>query len=60
MFDWLKAIFGLTDCRRCKFRRMWGLYCGFRGKTSLGLKSSAWKKFGCWYYIDKYEEGGAK
>ena len=67
MFDWLKALFGLSNCRRCKFRRMWGLYCGFKYKKSLRLKSSAWNKYGCWHYVDvadtrgePYEEGGAK
>lgn len=59
MFDLIKTLLGLTNCRRCKFRRMWGLYCGFKCKRSLHLKSSAWKQYGCWYYVDK-DDGGAK
>ncbi len=50
MFDAIKRILGRNTCRGCLNRRLGGLYCGFRGNST--LKPSAWQKDGCWLYID--------
>lgn len=49
MFDWIKRLLGLTDCKGCVYRRFWGLYCGKRGGM---LPHSAWQKFGCWHFVN--------
>ena len=46
----LKNILGLSTCRGCVFRRLGGLYCGCR--NWIILRPSAWKKYGCWHYVD--------
>lgn len=52
MFDWIKRLLGLTDCRGCVYRRCWGLCCGKRGGI---LLHSAWQRYGCWHYAEDEE-----
>lgn len=54
MFDWIKRLLGLTDCKGCVYRRCWGLYCGKRGGI---LPHSAWQRYGCWHYAEVEDKG---
>ena len=51
MFDWIKRVIALTDCRGCRHRRWGGLRCAkvwnkpYRGP-------SLWSKYGCWHFAE--------
>lgn len=54
MFDWIKRLLGLTDCKGCVYRRFWGLFCGKRGGI---LPHNAWQRYGCWHYAEDGDKG---
>ena len=57
MSDFIKALLGRSTCRHCRFRRMWGLYCGYRRDRRRDFTTdSAWQKYGCWHYVDNRAE----
>ena len=53
MFDFIKDLLGRSTCRHCAYRRMWGLYCGYKITKETIFPPCAWQKYGCWQYVDK-------
>lgn len=53
MFDLIKLILGMPTCRGCRYRRFWGLLCGYKKKDSI-FPISNWSRndLWCWHYVD--------
>ena len=41
MFDFIKFLLGNTTCRKCVYRRFWGLFCGKKVRFTVAFLGGA-------------------